>query len=63
MNMVLLKKVEELTLYLIEKDRQLADQQKINQVVKQQSDLLKSQQKQIDELKKSLDNLNHKTHN
>jgi len=60
MNKVLVEKVEELTLYLIEKDKQLADQQKINQVVKQQSDLLKSQQKQIDELRESLNNKKNK---
>ncbi|MDB5088034.1 MAG: hypothetical protein JWR09_2028 [Mucilaginibacter sp.] len=60
MNKVLVQKVEELTLYLIKEDRQLADQQKINQVVKQQSDLLKSQQKQIDELRESLNNKNNK---
>ena len=33
MNLVLLKKVEELTLYLMEKDKQLQEQQKINQSV------------------------------
>lgn len=42
MNMKLLKKVEELTLYLIEQSKQLTDQQKINQ----------SLQKQIDQLAK-----------
>jgi hypothetical protein len=50
MNKVLVQKVEELTLYLMEQHKQLADQQKTNQ----------SQQKQIDELKKSLDSINHK---
>lgn len=47
MNMKLLKKVEELTLYLIEKDKQLGEQQKNNQ----------SQQQQIDELKQELTSL------
>ncbi|SHN37607.1 hypothetical protein [Mucilaginibacter sp. OK098] len=60
MNKVLLKKVEDLTLYLIEQDKKLADQQKTNQVVEEQSKLLKSQQKQIDELKRNLNNLDHK---
>ncbi|SHN07639.1 hypothetical protein [Mucilaginibacter sp. OK098] len=57
MNITLLKKVEELTLYLIEQNKQLikqntklTDQQKTNQ----------SQQRQINELIKSLDILNHK---
>ncbi|SHM16762.1 hypothetical protein [Mucilaginibacter sp. OK098] len=50
MNKVLVQKVEELTLYLIEQNKKLTDQQKANQL----------QQKQIDELKKSLDNLNHR---
>jgi hypothetical protein len=44
MNKRLLQKVEELTLYLIDKDKQLSDQQKVNQ----------SQQKQIDQLKQQL---------
>jgi hypothetical protein len=43
-NTKLLQKVEELTLYLIDKDKQLSDQQKVNQ----------SQQKQIDQLKRQL---------
>jgi hypothetical protein len=60
MNMVLLKKVEELTLYLIEKDKQLQEQKKINKGVKQQLIAIKSQQKLIDEMKISLDKLNHK---
>jgi hypothetical protein len=54
MNMLLLKKVEELTLYLIEKDKQLQEQQKTNDIVKQQVELLKLQQKQIDDLRKTL---------
>lgn len=39
MNKVLVKKVEELTLYLIDKDKQLADQQKQIDELKQQSDI------------------------
>jgi hypothetical protein len=46
-NAKLLKKVEELTLYLIEKDKQGDEQKKINQ----------SQQKEIDELKKQVSTL------
>jgi len=57
MNMVLLKKVEELTLYLMEKDNAEIKQKEINEIHSAQ---LKLQQKQIDELKKSLDNVNHK---
>jgi hypothetical protein len=60
MNMTLLKKVEELTLYLIEKDKQLQEQQKINKDFKQQLIAIKSQQKLIDEMKINLDKLNHK---
>jgi len=40
MNMLLLKKVEELTLYLIEKDKQLQQQQEINKMFKKQLDYL-----------------------
>jgi hypothetical protein len=47
MNAKLLKKVEELTLYLIDKDNQIVDQQKVNQ----------SQQKEIDELKQQVSTL------
>ena len=47
MNTLLMKKVEELTLYLIEKDKQ----------DKVKEDKLQSQQQQIDELKKQLDAL------
>jgi hypothetical protein len=57
MNMTLLKKVEELTLYLIEKDK---TEKKQNEINEKQLAALKLQQKQINELKKSLDNLNHK---
>jgi hypothetical protein len=47
MNTTLLKKVEELTLYLIQKDEQLKEQEKVNQL----------HQEQIDELKKQLDTI------
>jgi hypothetical protein len=40
MNIKLLKKVEELTLYLIEKDQQLIEQKKVNQSLQQQIDKL-----------------------
>ncbi len=50
MNMTLLKKVEELTLYLIEKDLQI-------KALQQRNAAYQSQQKQIDELKKSLEKL------
>jgi hypothetical protein len=52
MNMTLLKKVEELTLYLIEKDKSEKEQKNIN---KQLIEVLKMQQKQIDDLKKTID--------
>jgi hypothetical protein len=52
MNKVLLQKVEELTLYLLEKDKQI-------KALEQQTIRFQSQQKQINKLKKSLDNLNH----
>jgi len=45
----LLQKVEELTLYLIDKDKQLSDQQK---VLIQMQEQLKKQQEEIDQLKK-----------
>jgi len=47
MNMLLLKKVEELTLYLMEKDKQLQEQQKTNQAFKQQLDYLTEQLKAL----------------
>jgi hypothetical protein len=47
MNTLLLKKVEELTLYLIEKDEQYKDQQEIN----------KKQQRKIDELEQKLNSI------
>jgi hypothetical protein len=47
MNKVLVQKVEELTLYLIEKDKQLQEQQKTNQAVKQQLDYLTEQLKAL----------------
>lgn len=47
MNTLLLKKVEELTLYLIEKDKQYKDQQEIN----------KKQQRKIDELEQKLNSI------
>lgn len=43
MNIKLLKKVEELTLYLIEKDNQLMEQKKVNQSLQQQIDKLAKQ--------------------
>ncbi|HVW97167.1 MAG TPA: hypothetical protein VHA56_14445, partial [Mucilaginibacter sp.] len=51
MNMLLLKKVEELTLYLIEKDKQLAEQKTINQNIQQQ---LKDLAGQLKDLKSTL---------
>ena len=72
MDKLLTKKVEELTLYLIEKDKQL---NYINQIINKQqieievqqntsrlaqeqsNDLLKAQQEQIDQLKKQLESL------
>jgi len=53
-NMLLLKKVEELTLYLIEKDKQI-------KVLEQQSARFQSLQKQIDDLKKKTEYPNQKT--
>jgi hypothetical protein len=43
MNMKLLKKVEELTLYLIEKDKQVSEQKTVNQSMQAQLDMLKQQ--------------------
>jgi len=50
----LLQKVEELTLYLIEKDKQIKEQQAINQ---SQTTQLSFQQQEIDELKKQVSTL------
>lgn len=47
MNMLLLKKVEELTLYLIEKDKQLQQQQEINKAFKQQLEYLTEKLKAV----------------
>lgn len=54
MNKLLMKKVEELTLYLIEEDRKLKVQLAIN---KDQDKTLTSQTKQIDELRKDMKRL------
>jgi hypothetical protein len=51
MNELLLKKVEELTLYLIEKDKELKTQ---STLINEQQKLNKDQQQQIDELKKQM---------
>jgi len=51
MNKILLQKVEELTLYLIEKDKQLNEQQKTISSVKQQLDSLTEQLKALKPLK------------
>jgi hypothetical protein len=48
MNRLLVKKVEELTLYLIEKDKKDKEQSKTNETLEIR---LKEQQAQIDELK------------
>jgi hypothetical protein len=52
MNKVLVKKVEELTLYLIDKDKKEKEQDQINA---QLQDKLKAQQTKIDELNKKVD--------
>jgi hypothetical protein len=57
MSMTLLKKVEELTLYLVEKDK---TEQELKLINEKQSAALKLQQSQINELKKSLNHLVHK---
>jgi len=54
MNKLLVKKVEELTLYLIQKDETEKRQREIN---KKQSEELKSQQDQIDKLRNQLESL------
>jgi hypothetical protein len=51
MNKKLLQKVEELTLYLIEKDKQLTEQQKQIELLKQKDMQFQLRQQQIDELK------------
>jgi hypothetical protein len=50
-NTKLLQKVEELTLYLIDKDKQLTEQQKQIELLKQKDMQFQLQQQQIDELK------------
>jgi len=54
MNTLLLKKVEELTLYLIEKDKQIKDQNEVNQNLQTK---VNQQQKDIDDLKLKLNTL------
>jgi hypothetical protein len=58
MDKLLTQKVEELTLYLIENDKQLQEQKETNtkqqNQIDAQNDQLKLQQQQIDELKKEL---------
>jgi len=51
MNKILTKKVEELTLYLIEKDKQINEQQKVNQSVQQQLNDLVKQLKDLKSVK------------
>lgn len=50
MNMTLLRKVEELTLYIIEKDKQI-------KALQQQNEVLQQQQSQINELRKQVEEL------
>jgi len=61
MDRTLTKKVEELTLYLIEKDKEITDQNATNQAqatqLNSQKEQLIFQQKEIDELKKQVSNL------
>jgi hypothetical protein len=64
MNTLLLKKVEELTLYLIEKDQQFKKQKDISEKqeieieqLKKDKDILEKQQSRIDELEKKLNTL------
>lgn len=61
MNTLLLKKVEELTLYLIEKDKQLNHQQQADAAqqakIKQLEKMSQDQQDQIDALKQKLDKI------
>ena len=53
----LLQKVEELTLYLIEKDKQLNDEKEINNKQQQEIEQLKQQMQQlITDVKKSKNN-------
>jgi len=58
---LLTKKVEELTLYLIDKDKQLNDEKEINDKQQRQldtqSEQLKAQQEQLDQLKTQLSSL------
>jgi hypothetical protein len=58
MNKLLLKKVEELTLYLIEKDKEIKEEKYLaceqKRALKDQSTQLKSQQEQIDQLKNQM---------
>ncbi|GAB3909971.1 autotransporter outer membrane beta-barrel domain-containing protein [Mucilaginibacter boryungensis] len=54
MNKLLLKKVEELTLYLVEKDKEVKGQQG---EIKQQKAVTQNQQSQIDELRKQVETL------
>ena len=67
MNKVLVQKVEELTLYLIAQNKQVAEQNiqliKQNTKLADQQKVNQSQQKQIDGLKKSLNSMNHKKSN
>jgi len=57
MNMLLLRKVEELTLYMIEKDKQVKALQQQNEVLQQRTGVLQQQQTQINELKKQVEEL------
>lgn len=56
MNKLLMKKVEELTLYLIEKDKKEKEQIEINNTLKSK---LKTQQEQIDRLAETVNGLIH----
>ena len=58
MNMALLKKVEELTLYMIEKDKQVNNLEGEVTLLKQQQKVNEMQQQQIDQLKQQLININ-----
>lgn len=57
MNILLLKKVEELTLYLIDKDKQIQDQQSEIDQLKTQATLNRAQQEKIDKLEQKLNEL------
>jgi len=54
MNKLLTKKVEELTLYLIEKDKQLTEEQKKNELQDARIAILEKQQEEINQLKQQL---------